>query len=151
MEQKHLITSELGEFIETIFAKLKTAAEEDSIYEPLDVYFANGTPNNIEGNYCYSNEYGYHYCFTERGVVTMHKTTQDLFEISFWVIKGQIFSMALEYELKNRIKGQDPRRLLFKKELQLFDLIGEDYRKQAEIDIHEILKTHPYRDELFQV
>ncbi|MPM63715.1 hypothetical protein SDC9_110597 [bioreactor metagenome] len=79
----------------------------------------------------------------------MHKITKDFFELSYWIFNDQVFNMALSYELKHRIKGKDPRRLIFDKELQLFEAIGENYKKKAENDINIILNGAPYQDQLF--
>lgn len=132
-----------------MYEKLRPFAISDGTYKSLDIYFSTGTPQNMEGTYCYADVDGYHYCYTEKGKISMHKITKDFFELSFWVINDQIFSMALDYESKHRTKGKDPRRLLFDKELQLFAIMGEEYKKKAENEIDSILFGAPYQDHLF--
>ena len=56
--------------------------------------------------------------------------------------------MALEYATNNQLPNQDFRRILFMKELQLLSLIGENYRKRAEIAIDETLEVTPYNDSI---
>lgn len=142
-------TIELDKKLNATYGRLKPLAVSDGIYKPLDISFSTGTPQNKEGAYCYSDEKGYHYCYTERGEVSMHKITKDFFELSYWIFNDQVFNMALSYEIKHRIKGKDPRRLIFDKELQLFEAIGENYKKKAENDINIILNGAPYQDQLF--
>ncbi|MCQ1531826.1 Imm63 family immunity protein [Lutispora saccharofermentans] len=150
MDSDNLYTTiELEKNLNATYERLKPLAISESIYKPLDIYFSTGTPQNMEGAYCYSDENGYHYCYTERGKVSMHKITKDFFELSYWIINDQVFNMALSYELKHRIKGKDPRRLIFNKELQLFESIGENYKKRAENEINNILNRAPYQDQLF--
>lgn len=139
-------TQELEKYITDIYDRVKPVADKDSIYKPLGVYFAEGTPQNIEGMYCYSDNGDYHYCGTERGRVNMHNITRSLFELSYWILKDQVFMMAIEFEHRNRIAGQDGRKLIFQKELELLEVLGENYKKRIEIDIDERLKQYPYQD-----
>ena len=79
----------------------------------------------------------------------MHKITNDLFEIAYWIYSDVTFRMSVEFEYKNRIKKQDPRRLYFKKQLELLGVVGDKFRKRGEIAIDEILKISPYDDSIF--
>lgn len=143
---KLLITGELEEFIKEKYKKLKVAAQRDKVYCELDIYFGKGTPNNGEGAYVYSDKMGYHFVFTERGKVNLHKITDDLFEISYWIYADQIFKMSLKYATKHKKNNQDFRRVLFDKKLEMLGLLGTNYRKRGEIAIDEILKIAPYND-----
>ena len=58
--------------------------------------------------------------------------------------------MAFDYERKHRIEGQDCRRIAFEKQLELMEILGYEYKQRAESEINEILKGHPFQDELFQ-
>ncbi len=142
-------TIELEKKINLKYEKLRSLTESEGIYKSLDIHFSTEMPQNMEGAYCYTDKKGYHYCYSEKGKVSMHKETKEFFELSYWVLSNQIFNMSLTYELKHRLKGKDPRRLLFKKELQLFAIIGEDYEKRAEEEINKILIEAPYQDHLF--
>ena len=142
-------TNELKNYIEELYIKVKPLAMEKDIYKDLNVYFSEGTPRNIEGTYCYSDKRGYHYCFTERGEIRLDNVTQSLFEISYWVIKPEIFTMATNFERKSRVDKQDSRRIYFQEMIELFNCIGDNYRKRVEIEIDEILKIAPYQDGLY--
>jgi len=148
MNSKYYTTNKLKKHINNVYSKLRRFAEIDGIYRPLNIDFANEMPRGMEGFYCYTDTEGYHYRYVERGIVQNHEITQNLFEVTYYAIKPCIFSMAVQYERKYRIINQDSRRIMFKKELQLFDLIGEDYRQRAEFEINEILKEYPFQDDL---
>jgi hypothetical protein len=150
MDFTYYTTDELKKHINNVYSKLKELAETDEVYMQLNVEFANEMPHGMEGIYCYADTDGYHYRYVERGTVQKHEITQDLFEITYLVIESCVFSMAVKYERKHRINNQDSRRIIFKKELQLFDVIGEDYRKKAEVEIKDVLREHPFQDELFK-
>jgi hypothetical protein len=130
------------------YSKLKEVAERDGIFVDLDVHFSEKLPIVFEGAYSYSDNEGYLYASIERGIKNMHKITTDLFEISYWIYSDATFRMSVEFEYKNRIKNQDPRRLYFKKQLELLGLIGENFRKKGEKAIDEILIIAPYDDSI---
>lgn len=139
-------TDELRNQVFNKFKILKESVSNDGITCNLNIYFSTGTPHNIEGTYTYSDELGYHYVFTEKGKIRLHKITDDLFEITYWIFKDLIHCIASKYEGENRIEKQDFRRLLFAKELELFEIVGENYRKRFEIAVDEILKNYPYNE-----
>ncbi|MEL7607684.1 hypothetical protein SDC9_50958 [bioreactor metagenome] len=91
-------TIELDKNLNAMYERLKPLAVSDGIYKPLDISFSTGTPQNKEGVYCYSDENGYHYCYTERGKVSMHKITKDFFELSYFIFNDQVFIMASNME-----------------------------------------------------
>jgi hypothetical protein len=98
-----------------------------------------------DGTYIYSDAQGYHYVETERGEKTTHKVTDDVFEISYWVLEPMVSELAFNFEAKNRVYGEDSRKLAFRKKLELFALVGENFKKREEIEQSEILKRIPYK------
>lgn len=143
-------TYELGKYITNLYNKLKPSAEKEQIYKPIGVYFAETTPRGYPGEFCYSDGKNYYLGnIGDRGLVTMEKTN-SLFEVSYWIFKYQTFSMAFDYERKHRIQGWDSRRIAFEKQLELMGIIGLEYKQRAESEINEILKVHPFQDELFK-
>jgi hypothetical protein len=141
-----LTTPELKEFVLNKYEGLKISAQSEGIYCELNVDFSNEIPNNAEGTYAYSDDISYHYIFTEKGEITSHKISDDLFEISYWIFDDQIFNISLKYATHHKKNDQDFRRILFAKEMELLGLIGESYRKRCEITVEEILKISPYND-----
>ena len=57
-----------------------------------------------------------------------------------------IFFMASQYELENRAKGFDSRRLIFKKEVELFRVLKKEWANITETRINQILEEAPYKD-----
>ncbi|WP_353949239.1 Imm63 family immunity protein [Sporolactobacillus sp. Y61] len=113
-------------------------------YYSNEIYFSH--PNlGYDGSYIYSDAQGYHYVETERGEKTTHKVTDDVFEISYWVLEPIVSEIAFNFESKNRVYGEDSRKLAFRKKLELFSLIGENFKKREEIEQSEILKRVPYK------
>ena len=140
-------TSQLKEYIEGEYLKVRRKAEEDGVYRPLNVHFGDKALPLYDCLYCYSDDEGYHYCYEERGVVSMHKKTTDLSEITYMVISSRIKSMSYDYECKNRVKGQDNRRIAFKKWVEYLSLIDPVYAQKAQEEIDEILEEVPFEDD----
>lgn len=141
-----LPTAEFQRYILTKYESLRKSASDDEIFEELDVYFGEGTPGNAEGSYAFSDELGYHYAFTEKGRVSSHRISEDLFDVSYWIFTDQIFKMALNYATEHQQPNQDFRSVLFAKELELFGALGDNYLKRAQIAMDETLKDNPFND-----
>ena len=56
---------------------------------------------------------GYHYVLVERGEETERFVTPDLDTLLFKVFWSITFAQAVRYEVKHRVPGRDPRRLLW--------------------------------------
>lgn len=104
------------------------------------IYFFENNSGSEEGLYIFSNQKGYHFVYSERGIETTHKVTDNLFEITFWTIETLAFSSALD-SLDKNVKNQ--RKYIFEQELKLYELVGENYRKVGEAHINEILRYNP--------
>ena len=141
---KRLTTAELREHVNSIYAKLESMAKNDDVYTPLDIYF--GVPNGCDGSFCYSDEAGYHYGMIERGLQRTSISTENLAEITYLVLSSDVFWMAGVYECKNRMEGQDFRRLLFQKEMQYWNVLGPEYAFFAEQKIRQVLEIAPFQD-----
>lgn len=139
-------TSELEEHIKNIYAKIEPIARKDGVFKPLDDCFGNGTPNNRDGSFCYSDKEGYHYCVMERGLLTTNIVTSNLNEITYLVISSDVFWMAVNFERKNRVAGKDFRRLLFQKELEYWSILGNGFLEKAENKIKESIEKAPFVD-----
>ena len=73
---------------------------------------------------------GYHFVVIERGQQIDHKVFTQLEEILFHIFEGVTFQMARDYEVKNRIEGQDFRIVLFTKQLQLLNQIDASFAER---------------------
>lgn len=88
---------------------------------------------------------GYHYVILEKGQEIKHQVTKNLDELLYWTFKDITFEMACDYEVRNRIEGQDFRRLLFNKQLELINLISEEFSRLLKTEIEVILKRAPLK------
>lgn len=57
--------------------------------------------------------------------------------------------MALDYEKTHRQFGKDCRRILFAKLVELYAKFSKEFGDRKAAEIEEILREHPYPDELF--
>ncbi|PAB60339.1 Imm63 family immunity protein [Anaeromicrobium sediminis] len=92
------------------------------------------------------DESRYHYVIIERGQELQHKITKDLNELLYWTFEDITFSMASDFELKNRNAEQDFRRILFDKQLKLLSLINEEFSLKRKKTIEKILGNNPFND-----
>ncbi|WP_420148066.1 Imm63 family immunity protein [Spirosoma sp.] len=114
-------------------------------------------PSDLLPTYGYSRDSAYphvevdssghmHYVVVERGQELERKTTDQLNDLLYWIFTDVTFSMANDFEMKNRIESQDFRRILFKKQEELLGILSEEWQ-QKERDAHEkILINHPFTD-----
>ncbi|MBV9791279.1 MAG: hypothetical protein JOZ51_23995 [Chloroflexi bacterium] len=89
----------------------------------------------------------YHYVVVERGRELKRKTTTALDELLYWIFADVTHTMAFSYELKHRLKDQDPRRRAFAKQIELLGIISPAMAARRASEIEEILKRNPYDDE----
>ena len=87
------------------------------------------------------------YVVTERGSEFERRTTTSQDDLLYWLTSDMVFSLAGHYELKHRAPGQDFRRIMFSRELELMGRINPAWRARKEAEIMHILARHPYRDE----
>ena len=93
-----------------------------------------------------ADEEYYYYRVYERGAIETEKKTKDINEVLFWAFDSIIFSIASNYELHHRILGQDFRRLLFQKELELMQYLDDNLRSLLQNELNKILKRAPFND-----
>lgn len=142
----YLSTQDLERHIRKVYAEIEPYAKMDGVYKPLDDFFGPGTPGGQDGSFCYSDEEGYHFGINERGVLRTNIVTQNLDDITYQLLRSDIFWMSFEYERKNRVEGQDNRRIMFNKMLQYWSIIGEYYVEREKRKINEALKNNPFAD-----
>lgn len=88
----------------------------------------------------------YHYVVVERGTEVLRKSTSDLGELLYWIFDGVTFTLACAYELEHRIPGQDFRRLMFSKRLELLASIDPEMGRRGSEAIAETLRNAPFDD-----
>lgn len=141
-----LDTKALEEHILSVYNKAIPLMKEDGISMPLNIIFRENTPRDIQGEFCFTNEDGYHFRISERGTLYHDDITQSLFEITYWAIKGEISDASAIYEAKNRIPNQDFRHVMFAKRLQYFEAISPEYAQRTRSEIEAILNKAPFED-----
>ncbi len=70
------------------------------------------------------------YKIYERGKKIKNEYAVDKEDLCCRIFADIIFSMALEYELHNRIEGQDSRRRWFVRQLELPGKLNPDWREK---------------------
>ncbi|MDB5974396.1 MAG: immunity 38 family protein [Nevskia sp.] len=87
---------------------------------------------------------GYYYVVAERGTEHSRTPLPHKEELLYWIFRDVSFSVASEYELKHRIPGQDSRRILFAKNLELLEKLNPQWREREALRQDGILMHHPY-------
>lgn len=108
-----------------------------------DYHFERNSAGSREGTYIFSDEQGYHFVYSERGLETTHKVTEELFEITFWVIMPVVDSIVFDLLRKNIDSIENQRKYIYEQELLFLEKIGPNYKKAGEIRIDEKLKEDP--------
>jgi hypothetical protein len=88
------------------------------------------------------------YISSERGYEFSRKKTSSLQELLYWIFSNVTSIMSMEYELKNRVKGQDSRRIYFQRQIDLLRMINIEWANKAQVEIKNILISSPYVDGL---
>ncbi|EMQ93816.1 hypothetical protein D778_01403 [Xanthomarina gelatinilytica] len=88
----------------------------------------------------------YHFVISERGTEYERKITSDINDLMYWIFSGVTFSMACDYELKNRIEDKDSRRIMFAKQEELLGRLNKDWEERERRKHKSILINNPFDD-----
>lgn len=89
----------------------------------------------------------YHYTdLDERGNESFRKRTTDLDTFLYWVFLDITDDIARDYAWKNRIDGQDDRRLQYAKRTELMTILNPDWGVRVEAIHQDALKQYPFED-----
>ena len=88
----------------------------------------------------------YNFVISERGNEYERKLTSDLNDLLYWIFSSVTFSMACDYELKNRIADKDCRRIMFEKQEELLGLLNKEWEEKEKKEHQSILINNPYDD-----
>ena len=89
---------------------------------------------------------GYHFIVCERGNELERRTTKDLQTLLYWIFELIVFQMASEYELHHRKPVEDFRKVLFSKQLDLFEKLDAQWFALKRKELEDILEEHPYEE-----
>lgn len=90
----------------------------------------------------------YHFVVTERGSEFERQKTKDVDDILYWFVEGDVGDLARTWELKNRVGGQDSRRLWFKKEIEFLESVNLDWASRKQAEQETVLSEHPFNDSI---
>jgi len=89
----------------------------------------------------------FHYVVTERGSEYERRRTSDPEEVVFWLVSDLTWAMALEWEVQHRIEGEDCRRQMFRKDIDLMSTVSEVWSARKRQKYEQILSEHPFDDQ----
>lgn len=136
----------LERHVRSEYNKVIPLMKEDGISMPLNTIFCKNTPHDIQGEFCFTDQDGYHFRVLERGTLYHDDITQNLSEITYWAVQGDVDEASAIYEAEHRIPNQDFRRIMFEKQLQYFEAISPEYAQRARSEIEIILNKAPFQD-----
>lgn len=101
-------------------------------------------PANDGSPYVAIDDDKFFYVSSERGYEISRKPISSLDELMYLTLEGAIFQMASSYELDNRVEGQDFRRILFAREIELMNKLNRKWGERCREKIEKILVSAPY-------
>ena len=143
-----LVTIELKRYIKENYVNrlLKYVEETEDRYGKRCIYYREETTEDYDGIFVYSNAKGYHYVCIERRNMDIHRITQNIFDISYWVLDNYVYYYASDYAVHHYEEGKDYRRPLFENQQTLWKLLDERGYERKCKEIAEILEKYPYVD-----
>lgn len=113
-------------------------------FKKLDLLPTYGTNRNDARPHIEIDFIFYDFVVLERGKEVLRKSTTEADELFYWISKLMITELAIEYSTNNRNEEEDFRKLLFDKEVQLMELLNEEWAIRLNEEINEVLKRAPY-------
>ncbi len=90
----------------------------------------------------------YYFLVNDRDTVSINRQTNSLPELLYWIFDDITFHMGVDHAINHRVTDVDPRRMIFKKQLELLQILRPEWREQKQQELQELLAKHPYRDQL---
>jgi len=116
-------------FIKEIQEKLFYCAEK--INAPGNLIPLINESNDLACPYIEISDSGLMYfVIRERGVEQERKLVAEVEDLLYLAFSKITFSMACQYELENRIETQDSRKLIFEKQVELLEILDEEWAKK---------------------
>jgi hypothetical protein len=115
-----------------------------------------GVPDSLLPTFGFSRDMGYphvevdsryyYYVVVERGVELERRSTINHEELLYWIFREVTFTMAMKFEMENRVDTQDFRRILFKKHVELMSKVDDEFGNKLQDEINGILTQAPFSD-----
>ena len=79
-----------------------------------------------------------------RGTKIFHESTNDPKEMLYFILESLTLSIAIQFELKHRVKGQDSRHIMYKKQEELLGELNPAWGERCKRHHEDILKENPF-------
>lgn len=113
------------------------------------ICFSKTLGNHAPGNYVYvDGDYFYLTSIGDRGEIEERVKSPKVEDVLYEIYWGITARVSIEYARVNKKEGQDWRRIMFPKRLELLKLIGEQYYLKGKKEIENTLAENPYNDKL---
>jgi hypothetical protein len=83
---------------------------------------------------------------TEHGATIASSRFEDEEDLLYHLVRGAIWMMACEYEKSHRVEGQDLRRVLFARDLELMNRVSPEWGERRRAEIDDLLRRYPFCD-----
>lgn len=110
------------------------------------INFIEGNDESPEGIYVFTENDEYIFIYTEKGKIRERKVLNNENDLMWSILNSVLFKVSMEYAIANRRTGEDFRKALFIKEIELFSLFGDEFKKRKIDEIESILLKNPYND-----
>lgn len=88
-----------------------------------------------------------YYVIVERGQELKRDFAVDMDDLLYRIFADVTFSMAVNFELKHRIEGEDSRRQMFAKQEELLGMLSGNWKQRQANEHQSILRSHPFDDQ----
>lgn len=134
---------EIKEYVLELGRKIEL--NDDSELYPM---FSDNSNVFSEGDSIFIENSKYYYVIMERGRINKIYESEDIEEILYPLFESITFHLALKYELNHRIMNKDPRRIIWKHQLELLEKVNKKFSLKCQDEIDKILKIAPFNDNI---
>jgi len=133
--------------MKTILTEIQKLIDELAQQIQVPQYLLPMYGSTLEGTHVELDRNGLLYYFaTERGKENFRYLAKDVDDLLYKIFEGATLMMASSYELKNRIKGQDTRRVMFDEQKRLLRVLDQKWTERRITEVEQILIKHPFDD-----
>jgi hypothetical protein len=133
--------------MKTTLSEIQKLIDKLALQIQVPQYLLPTFEHTSEGSYIEIDRSGLLYYFeTERGKEILRYIAKDADDLLYKVFDGPTLMMASDYELKNRTKGQDSRRIMFSEQERLLGMLFDNWKSRKAKEHEQILTNHPFDD-----
>jgi len=134
--------------MKSTLSEIKTSVDQlaERIGAPQDTLPTYGYSEQTARPHVLVDPGGYHFVIIERGAEQERLTTSDLDELLYKIFTNVTFALSDKYERAHRVEDRDPRKILFKMQVDLLTRLARQWGER-ESQVHkQLLKEHPFDD-----